>query len=156
LVTFGVVSWRRCLPLGLLDARPARSGVAGMVVRLSDDPAPACVTHRAALRDDSLTVPLAAPVRQLAGADSGRSPCRAGWRPRRDHRGAARRPVAALLYRHCGAELVAAVGAAAAIAERPAGSASGRLQDLRGSRSRLLAAAQDERRRLGDLRRRAA
>ena len=63
-------------------------------------------------------------------------------------------PLAALLYHPSlreEPELVAAVGAAAAISlenGRLRAELLARLQDLRGSRSRLLAAAQDERRRL--------
>ncbi|HEY7102632.1 MAG TPA: histidine kinase [Mycobacteriales bacterium] len=158
LVTFGVVGLAPLVfLLGLLDARLARSGVADMVVRLSIDPAPNLRDLIArALRDDSLTVAYWLPqYGSWAGADGEpvTLPGPAGDRGVTvvEQRG---EPLAALLYHPSlreEPELVAAVGAAAAISlenGRLQAELLARLQDLRGSRSRLLAAAQDERRRL--------
>ncbi|HST65787.1 MAG TPA: histidine kinase [Mycobacteriales bacterium] len=159
LITFGVVGLAPlAFLLGLLDARLARSGVAEMVVRLNDGP-PADLRDliARALRDDSLTVAYWLPGRG-GWADGHGDPVTlpATGDPRRtvtvlEQRG---EPLAALMYDPSLAEepeLVAAVGAAAAIAlenARLQAELLARLQDLHGSRARLVEAAQDERRRL--------
>jgi signal transduction histidine kinase len=158
LATFGVVGLAPLVfLLGLLDARLARSGVADMVVRLSNDPSPDLRDLIArALRDDSLTVAYWLPqYGSWAGADGEpiTLPEPGGDRGVTivEQHG---EPLAALLYHPSlreEPELVAAVGAATAISlenGRLQAELLARLQDLRGSRSRLLVAAQDERRRL--------
>ena len=143
--------------LGLLDARLARSGVADMVVRLTSEPAPDLRELIArALRDDTLAVAYWLPeYGSWAGAD-GEPVTLPGPGDARgvtviEQRG---EPVAALLYHPSlreEPELVAAVSAAAAISlenGRLQADLRARLQDLHGSRARLLAAAQEERRRL--------
>ena len=158
LATFGVVGLAPvAFLLGLLDARLARSGVAEMVVRLNAEPAPDLRDLIArALRDDSLTVAYWLPeYGSWAGADGELVTLPGPGDPRGvtvvEQGG---QPLAALLYHPSLAEepeLVAAVSAAAAIAlenGRLQAELRARLQDLRGSRARLVAAAQDERRRL--------
>ncbi len=158
LVTFAVVGLAPvAFLLGLLDARLARAGVAEMIVRLNAEPQPDLRELIArALRDDSLTLAYWLPQYETwAGAD-GVPVTLPGPDDRRgvtvvEQRG---QPLAALLYHPSlrdEPELVTAVSAAAAIAlenGRLQAELLARLQDLRGSRSRLLAAAQDERRRL--------
>jgi signal transduction histidine kinase len=158
LVTFGVVGLAPlAFLLGLLDARLARSGVADMVVRLAGQPPPDLRDLIArALRDESLTLaywlpeygrwadadglPVTLPG---PGVDRGVTVLEQGGDP-----------VAALIYHPAlrdEPELVAAVGAAAAIAlenSRLEVELRARLQDLRRSRLRLIEAAQGERRRL--------
>ena len=158
LATFAVIGLAPvAFLLGLLDARLARSGVADMVVRLTSEPAPDLRELIArALRDDSLAVAYWLPeYGSWAGAD-GEPVTLPGPADVRgvtviEQRG---EPVAALLYHPSlreEPELVAAVSAAAAISlenGRLQAELRARLQDLHGSRARLLAAAQEERRRL--------
>ncbi|HEY6745637.1 MAG TPA: histidine kinase [Mycobacteriales bacterium] len=158
LVTFGVVGLAPLAFLfGLLDARLARSAVGELVVRLSAGP-PADLRDliARALRDDSLTVAYWLPG-DRGWADGHGDPVTlpSGDASRAvtvlEQRGD---PLAALIYHPSlrdEPELVAAVGAAAAIAlenGRLQAELRARLRDLRGSRSRLIDAAQDERRRL--------
>jgi signal transduction histidine kinase len=158
LVTFGVVGLAPLVfLLGLLDARLARSGVADMVVRLNTEP-PVDLRDliAGALRDDSLTVLYWLPE-YGSWADADGAPATL---PEPDaDRGVTvveqgGGPLAALVYHPAlreEPELVAAAGAAAAIAlenGRLEVELRARLQDLRGSRLRLIDAAQDERRRL--------
>ena len=158
LATFAVIGLAPvAFLLGLLDARLARSGVADMVVRLTSEPAPDLRELIArALRDDSLAVAYWLPeYGSWAGADGEPvtlpGPGEARGVTVIEQRG---EPVAALLYHPSlreEPELVAAVSAAAAISlenGRLQADLRARLQDLRGSRARLLAAAQEERRRL--------
>jgi signal transduction histidine kinase len=158
LATFAVIGLAPvAFLLGLLDARLARSGVADMVVRLTSERAPDLRELIArALRDDSLAVAYWLPeYGSWAGADGDPVTLPAPGDARGvtviEQRG---EPVAALLYHPSlreEPELVAAVSAAAAISlenGRLQADLRARLQDLRGSRARLLAAAQDERRRL--------
>jgi hypothetical protein len=153
LATFGVVGLAPvAFLLGLLDARLARSGVAEMVVRLNAEPAPDLRDLIArALRDDSLAVVYWLPeYGSWAGADGEPVTLPGPGDPRGvtvvEQGG---EPLAALLYHPSLAdepELVGAVSAAAAIAlqnGRLQAELRARLQDLRGSRSRLVAAAQD-------------
>jgi signal transduction histidine kinase len=158
LATFAVIGLAPvAFLIGLLDARLARSGVADMVVRLTSEPAPDLRELIArALRDDSLAVAYWLPeYGSWAGAD-GEPVTLPGPGDARgvtviEQRGA---PVAALLYHPSlrdEPELVAAVSAAAGISlenGRLQAELRAQLQDLHGSRARLLAAAQDERRRL--------
>jgi signal transduction histidine kinase len=158
LATFAVIGLAPvAFLLGLLDARLARSGVADMVVRLTAEPAPDLRELIArALRDDSLAVAYWLPeYGSWAGADGEPvtlpGPGEARGVTVIEQRG---EPVAALLYHPSlreEPELVAAVSAAAAISlenGRLQAELRARLQDLHGSRARLLAAAQEERRRL--------
>jgi signal transduction histidine kinase len=158
LVTFAVVGLAPvAFLLGLLDARLARSGVAEMIVRLNAEPAPDLRELIArALRDDSLTLAYWLPQYETwAGAD-GESVTLPGPDDPRGVTVVVQRgqPLAALLYHSSlrdEPELVAGVSAAAAIAlenGRLQAELRARLQDLHGSRSRLLAATQQERRRL--------
>jgi signal transduction histidine kinase len=158
LVTFGVVGLAPLVfLLGLLDARLARSGVADMVVRFTAEPSVDLRELIArALRDESLTLAYWLPE-YGSWADADGVPLTL---PGPDaNRGVTvleqgGDPVAALIYHPAlrdEPELVAAVGAAAAIAlenGRLEVELRARLQDLRGSRRRLIDAAQDERRRL--------
>jgi signal transduction histidine kinase len=158
LVTFGVVGLAPlAFLLGLLDARLARSGVADMVVRLNAGP-PADLRDiiALALRDRSLTVAYWLPGHGgWADGHGDPVPLPGPHDPRGvtvvEQRG---EPLAALMYHPSlreEPELVAAVSAAAAIAlenGRLQAELRARLQDLRGSRSRLVDAARDERRRL--------
>jgi signal transduction histidine kinase len=158
LVTFAVVGLAPlAFLLGLLDARLARSGVADMVVRLNAEP-PVDLRDliAGALRDDSLTVAYWLPEHAGWADESGDPVTLPGPADQRgvtvlEQRG---EPLAALIFHPSlreEPELVAAVGAAAAIAlenGRLQAELRARLQDLRGSRSRLVDAAQDERRRL--------
>jgi signal transduction histidine kinase len=158
LVTFAVVGLAPLAFLvGLLDARLARSGVGEMVVRLNAGP-PVDLRDliARALRDESLTVVYWLPEHGVWADGSGQPVTLPGPA---DHRGVTvveqrGEPLAALLHHPSlrdEPELVAAVSAAAAIAlenDRLQVELRARLQDLRGSRSRLIDAAQDERRRL--------
>ena len=158
LATFAVVGLAPvAFLLGLLDARLARSGVADMVVRMSSEPAPDLRELIAgALRDDSLAVAYWLPAHG-GWADADGAPVTLPGPG--DDRGVTvveqrGEPLAALLYHPSlreEPELVAGVSAAAAIAlenGRLQAELRARLQDLRGSRARLLVAAQEERRRL--------
>jgi signal transduction histidine kinase len=158
LVTFGVVGLAPvAFLLGLLDARLARSGVGDMIVRLNAEPAPDLRELIArALRDDSLTLAYWLPQYETwADADGEPVTLPGPDDPRGvtvvEQRG---QPLAALLYHPSlrdEPELVTSVSAAAAIAlenGRLQAELRARLQDLHGSRSRLLAATQAERRRL--------
>ena len=158
LATFGVVGLAPvAFLLGLLDARLARSGVADMVVRLTSEPAPDLrELISGALRDGSLAVAYWLPEHG-GWADADGAPVSLPGPG--DHRGVTvveqhGEPLATLLYHPSlreEPELVAAVSAAAAIAldnGRLQAELRARLQDLRGSRARLLVAAQEERRRL--------
>src|SRR5829696_7842672 len=158
LVTFAVVGLAPLAFLaGLLDARLARSGVAELVVRLNGGP-PADLRDliARALRDESLTVAYWLPGHAgwvdgvgdpvtLPGTGDARGVTVIGQRGQ---------PQAALVYHPSlreEPELVAAVSAAAGIAlenGRLQAELRVRLEDLRRSRSRVIDAAQDERRRL--------
>ncbi|HEV7656352.1 MAG TPA: histidine kinase [Mycobacteriales bacterium] len=158
LVTFAVVGLAPpAFLLGLLDQRLARSGVGELVVRLNAGP-PADLRDliARALRDDSLTVVYWLPEYGDWADGHGRPATLPGAGAYRavtvvEQRG---EPLAALLHHPSlleEPELVAAVSAAAAIAlenDRLQVELRARLQDLHGSRSRLIDAAQDERRRL--------
>jgi signal transduction histidine kinase len=158
LVTFGLVGLAPLAFLaGLLDARLARSGVADLVVRLSGGPPDDLQELIArALRDPSLVVAYWLPTRG-SWADGNGTPVelpgaadaavatvieRAG------------EPVAALLHDPAlrdEPELLDSVTAAAGIAlenGRLQAELQARLQELHGSRARVMEAAQDERRRL--------
>jgi signal transduction histidine kinase len=158
LLTFGLVGLAPLAFLaGLLDARLARSGVAELVVRLSDGPPDDLQQLIArALRDPSLVVAYWLPTRG-SWADGNGTPVelpgtatllvatvieRAG------------EPVAALLHDPAlrdEPELLDSVSAAAGIAlenGRLQAELQARLQELHGSRARVIEAAQTERRRL--------
>ena len=158
LLTFGLVGLAPLAFLaGLLDARLARSGVAELVVRLSDGPPDDLQELIArALRDPSLVVAYWLPTRG-SWADGTGTPLelpgtgdplvatvieRAG------------EPVAALLHDPVlrdEPELLDSVSAAAGIAlenGRLQAELQARLQELHGSRARVIDAAQTERRRL--------
>jgi signal transduction histidine kinase len=140
---------------GLLHARLARSSVGDLVVRLRAEPADLRAPLAEALRDPSLEVCYWLP-RFDAWADQDGRPVALPGDPSRvtvidDEDG---RPMAALVHDRALLDepaLLAAVSAAAAIALR-----SGRLQaqlhanveELRGSRARVVQAAQRERQRL--------
>ncbi len=144
--------------IGLAHARLARSSVGDLLVELRADPAPAGLAPALAraLRDPSLTLAYWLPAFEswadldghrvdLPGADAGRTTTLI------EHDGA---HVAALV--HDGAlqdepELLSAVGAAAAIAlenGRLHSEQRAHLEELRGSRARVIEAAQRERQRL--------
>ena len=158
LVTFGLVGLAPLAFLaGLLDARLARSGVGELVVRLGSGPPddlPELIAR--ALRDPSLVVAYWLPTRG-SWADGNGTPVelpgegdplvatvieRAG------------QPVAALLHDPAlrdERELLDSVSAAAGIAlenGRLQAELQARLQELHGSRARVIEAAQAERRRL--------
>jgi signal transduction histidine kinase len=158
LVTFAVVGLAPLAFLvGLLDARLARSGVGEMVVRLNAGP-PADLRDliARALRDESLTVAYWLPEFGEWADGRGEPATLPGPEAHRgvtvvEQRG---EPLAALIHHPSlrdEPELVASVSAAAAIAlenARLQAELRARLQDLRGSRSRVIDAAQGERRRL--------
>ena len=144
--------------IALVDARLARSAVGDLVVELRAEPAPAALRDALAraLRDPSLTLAYWLPaVRELG---------RSGWRavelpqpgdPRAttviDREG---EPVAALVHDPAlldEPELLDAVSAAAAIALENArlhAELRARLEEIRGSRARVIEAGQKERQRL--------
>jgi signal transduction histidine kinase len=158
LLTFGLVGLAPLAFLaGLLDARLARSGVGELVVRLSSGPPDDLQGLIArALRDPALVVVYWLPTRDL-WADGNGTPVElpaAG-----DPRVAtvierAGEPVAALLHDPAlreEPELLDSVSAAAGIAlenGRLQAELQARLQELHGSRARVIEAAQAERRRL--------
>jgi signal transduction histidine kinase len=158
-ITFGMIGLAPvAFLIGLLDARLARSAIADLVVELRADPAPEDLPQvfARALRDPSLTLaywvpqfeswadPDGRPV-ELPKPGSGRATTlieRAGT------------PVAALLHDRSLAderELLDAVSAAAGIAlenGRLHAELRARLEELRGSRGRVIEAGQKERQRL--------
>jgi signal transduction histidine kinase len=158
LLTFGLVGLAPLAFLaGLLEARLARAGVAGLVVRLGDGP-PADLEALLgqALRDPALVLAYWLPQR-ACWADGQGSPTTL---PGPDdplvatviERDGA--PVAALVHDPAlrdEPELLESVSAAAGIAlenGRLQAELQARLQELHGSRARVIEAAQDERRRL--------
>ena len=158
LVTFGVVGLAPLAFLAaLLDARLARSGVGEMVVRLSAGPPRDLRGLIArALRDDSLTLAYWLPERGGWADQSGTPVTLPGPDAARGVTVIERHgePLAALLYHPSlreEPELLESVSAAAAIAlenGRLQAELRARLQELHGSRARVIEAAQDERRRL--------
>ena len=142
---------------GLLDARLARSSAASVFVELSEDPAPGDIRDALAraLRDPSLTLAYWLPdYRSYADLD-GRPmelPEGAGRATTLIERDGAR--VAALVHDSAlldEPELLASVTAAAGIALENARlhvELRARLEELRGSRARVIAAGQSERQRL--------
>jgi signal transduction histidine kinase len=158
LVTFGVLALAPIVfLLALLDARLARSGVAGLLVELRSEPAPDLRDALArALRDPSLTLAYWLPKYGRWAGEDGR-PVEV---PHRDPRRATTvidrdgEHVAALLYDRSledERELVAAVSAAADFAlenGRLQAELQARLKELHGSRARVLEAGQKERQRL--------
>ena len=158
-ITFGVIGLAPvAFLIGLLDARLARSAVGELVVELRADPAPADLPDAfgRALRDPSLTLAYWVPQFETWADLDGRPvalPKRGSGRATTfiDRDGA---HVAALLHDrslHDERELLDAVSAAAGIAlengrlhaELRAG-----LEELRGSRGRVIEAGQKERQRL--------
>jgi signal transduction histidine kinase len=144
--------------IGLLDARLARSAVGDLLVELRADPPPIRLRDALAraLRDPSLTLAYWLPEFQSWTDVEGRPvelPERDGGRATTliDRDGA---PVAALVHDRSlddEPELLAAVSAAAGIAlenGRLHAELSARLDELRGSRGRVIAAGQKERQRL--------
>jgi signal transduction histidine kinase len=158
-VTFGIVGLAPvAFLIGLMDARLARSGVGDLVVELRADPPPEALREALAraLRDDSLTLAYWLPEFEswadldgrpivLPGPDSGIATTVI------DRDGA---PVAALLHHPSvddEPELLDAVSAAAGIAlenGRLHSELKARLEELRGSRGRVIEAGQKERQRL--------
>ncbi|HEV2875613.1 MAG TPA: histidine kinase [Thermoleophilaceae bacterium] len=158
-VTFGVIGVAPvAFLIGLMDARLARSGVADLVVELQADPPPTALRDALAraLRDESLTLAYWLPEFEswvdldgrpmvLPGSDSGVATTVI------DRDGA---PVAALLYHPSvddEPELLEAVSAAAAMSlenGRLHAELKARLEELRGSRGRMIEAGQKERQRL--------
>jgi signal transduction histidine kinase len=144
--------------LGLLDARLARSGVGDLVIRLRGNPSPdelAGALSRA-LRDPSLELVYWLPEFGCYADLDGREVALPGPDDRRattpiDHDGSR---VAALIHDPSLAderELLAAVTAAAGIALENARlqvELRARLEELRGSRARIVEVAQEERKRL--------
>jgi signal transduction histidine kinase len=143
---------------GLLRARLARSGVGDLMVELREDPSPGALRDALAraLNDPSLTLAYWVPEyetyvgadglrTELPGAGSGRAATFV-------ERGGRR--IAALVHDESLAdepELVGAVSAAVGIAlenERLQAELRARLEELRGSRARLVEAGDTERRRL--------
>jgi signal transduction histidine kinase len=158
LVTFGLVGLAPLAFLaGLLDARLARSGVAELVVRLSGGPPDDLQELIArALRDPSLVVAYWLPTRGSWADGNGRpvelpGAADAAVATVIERAG---EPVAALLHDPVlrdEPELLDSVTAAAGIAlenGRLQAELQARLQELHGSRARVIEAAQDERRRL--------
>jgi signal transduction histidine kinase len=144
--------------LGLLDARLARSAVAGLVVELQRDPAPADLRDALALalRDPSLTLAYWLPEFESWSDLDGRAtelPAPGGSRTATliERDGA---PGAALIHDASlddEPELLSAVSAAAGIAldnARLHAELSARVEELRGSRARVIEAGQKERQRL--------
>jgi signal transduction histidine kinase len=144
--------------LGLLDARLARSGVGDLIIELRADLTPADLRAALgrALRDPSLTLAYWLPEFEtwadldgtpvsLPGAEEARSATLI------DRNGT---PVAALIHDQAldeEPELLHAVGAAAGIAlenARLQAELSARLEEVRGSRARVIEAGQRERQRL--------
>jgi signal transduction histidine kinase len=158
-VTFAVVGLAPvAFLIGLMDARLARSGVGDLVVELRADPPPSALRDALAraLRDESLTLAYWLPEFEswadldgreveLPAPDSGRATTLI------DRDGA---PVAALLHHPSlddEPELLDAVSAAAGIAlenARLQAELRARLEELRGSRGRVIEAGQKERQRL--------
>jgi signal transduction histidine kinase len=158
-VTFGIVGIAPvAFLIGLLDARLARSAVGDLLVELGPDLAPAELRDALArtLRDPSLTLAYWLPEFQGWADPDGRAvdvPARDGVRATTliDRDGAR---LAALLHDPSltdERELLDAVRAAAGIAlenGRLHVELRARLEELRGSRERIVKAGQDERRRL--------
>jgi signal transduction histidine kinase len=158
-VTFGVIGLAPvAFLIGLMDARLARSGVGDLVVELRADPPPTALRDALAraLRDESLTLAYWLPEFEswadldgrpveLPRPDSGRATTLI------DRDGA---HVAALLHHPSlddEPELLDAVSAAAGIAlenGRLHAELRARLEELRGSRGRVIEAGQKERQRL--------
>src|SRR3954447_3757547 len=141
---------------GLLDARLARSGIAGLLVELRADPVDLRASLARALRDPTLTLAYWLPQYGTWADADGREVPVPDPDPRRtvtvldrddDH-------VAALLYDRSlqdEDELIAAVSAAADMAlenGRLQAELHARLQELHGSRIRVIEAGQRERQRL--------
>jgi signal transduction histidine kinase len=158
LVTFGVLGLAPlAFLLALLDARLARSGVAGLLVELRADPAPDLRDALAtAIRDPSLALAYWLPKYGRWAGEDGRPVPVPDADPRRattliDRDG---EHVAALLYDRRledERELIAAVSAAADFAlenGRLQAELRARLKELHGSRARVLEAGQRERQRL--------
>jgi signal transduction histidine kinase len=158
-VTFGVIGVAPvAFLIGLMDARLARSGVGDLFVELQADPPPSALRDALAraLRDESLTLVYWLPEFErwadldgrpvdLPEPDSGRATTLI------DMKGA---HVAALLHHRSlddEPELLDAVSAAAGIAlenGRLHAELKARLEELRGSRGRVIEAGQKERQRL--------
>jgi signal transduction histidine kinase len=158
-ITFGIVGLAPvAFLIGLMDARLARSGVGDLVVELRADPPPDALRDALAraLRDESLTLAYWLPEFEswadldgramvLPGPDSGVTTTVI------DRDGA---PIAALLHHPSvddEPELLDAVSAAAGIAlenGRLHAELQARLEELRGSRGRVIEAGQRERERL--------
>jgi len=157
LVTFVVLGLAPLAFLaGLLDARLARSGIAGLLVELRADPVDLRASLARALRDPTLTLAYWLPQYGTWADADGREVPVPDPDPRRtvtvldrddDH-------VAALLYDRSlqdEDELIAAVSAAADMAlenGRLQAELHARLQELHGSRIRVIEAGQRERQRL--------
>ena len=157
LVTFGILGLAPvALLAGLLDARLARSGVAGLLVELNTDGSDLRGSLARALRDPTLTLAYWLPQYGAWADHEGRAVRVPDPDPRRtttiiDRDG---EHVAALLYdwslqdEH---ELIAGVTAAADIAlenGRLQAELRARLEELHGSRTRVIEAGQRERQRL--------
>jgi len=157
LVTFAVLGLAPLAFLAaLLDARLARSGVAGLLVELRADPVDLRASLARALRDPTLTLAYWLPQYGTWSDEDGREVAVPDPDPRRTATILERdgEHVAALLYdtslqdEH---ELVAAVSAAADMARengRLQAELRARLQELHGSRIRVIEAGQRERQRL--------
>jgi signal transduction histidine kinase len=157
LVTFGVLGLAPVAFLaGLLDARLARSGVAGLLVELRADPVELRASLARALRDPTLTLAYWLPQYGTWADDEGREVPVPDPDPRRTVTVINRdgEHIAALLYDRSlqdEDELVAAVSAAADMAlenGRLQAELHAHLQELRGSRIRVIEAGQRERQRL--------
>jgi signal transduction histidine kinase len=157
LVTFGVLGLAPVAFLaGLLDARLARSGVAGLLIELRADRADLRASLARALRDPTLTLAYWLPQYGTWADQEGNAVPVPDPDPRRavtmiDRDG---EHVTALLYDRSlqdEDELIAAVSAAADIAlenGRLQAELHARLQELHGSRTRVIEAGQRERQRL--------
>jgi signal transduction histidine kinase len=143
--------------IGLLDARLARSAVGGLIIELRADLAPGDLRAALsrALRDPTLTLAYWLPDFHSYADLDGRPvevPDRDGRATTLIERGGA--PVAALLHDRAlddERDLLSAVTAAAGIALENArlhAQLRARLEELRGSRARVIAAGQKERQRL--------
>ncbi len=158
LVTFGVLGLAPLAFLGaLLDARLAKSGVAGLLVELRDHPSTDLRDPLArALRDPTLTLAYWLPQYEAWADQAGNPVPVPDPDPHRSVRVIDRdgEHVAALLYDRSlqdEDELVAAVSAAADIAlenGRLQAELHARLQELHSSRTRVIEAGQRERQRL--------
>jgi signal transduction histidine kinase len=157
LVTFAVLGLAPVAFLaGLLDARLARSGVAGLLVELRADPVDLRASLARALRDPTLTVAYWLPQYGTWADQDGREVPVPDPDPRRTVTVLDRddEHVAALLYDlslQDEDELVAAVSAAADMSlenGRLQAELRARLQELHGSRIRVIEAGQRERARL--------